>query len=49
KLSPITTEMKKLIADTKYLDSIIESGKEKAIAAAEPVLSKVYEIVGFQR
>jgi len=49
KLSPIATEMKKLIADTQYLDSIIESGKEKAIAVAEPVLSKVYEIVGFQR
>ena len=49
KLSPIATEMKKLIVDTQYLDSIIESGKEKAIAVAEPVLSKVYEIVGFQR
>ena len=47
KLSPIATEMKKLIADTQYLDSIIESGKEKAIIVAEPVLSKVYEIVGF--
>ncbi len=49
KLSPIAKEMKKLIADTQYLDSIIESGKEKAIIVAEPVLSKVYEIVGFQR
>ena len=47
KLSPIATEMKKLIADTQYLDSIIESGKDKAIIVAEPVLSKVYEIVGF--
>ena len=48
KLSPIAIEIKKLLSDTQYLDSIIESGKEKAIAAAEPVLSKVYEIVGFQ-
>jgi len=49
KLSPIATEIKKLLGDTRYLDSIIESGKEKAIAVADPVLSKVYEIVGFQR
>jgi len=49
KLSPIAIEMKKLIEDTRYLDSIIESGKEKAIKVAKPVLSKVYEIVGFKR
>ena len=49
KLAPIATEIKKLLGDTQYLDSIIESGKEKAITVAEPVLSEVYEIVGFQR
>ena len=49
KLAPIATEIKKLLRDTKYLDSIIELGKEKAITVAEPVLSEVYEIVGFQR
>ena len=48
KLTPIGKEIKKLLGDTQYLDSIIESGKEKAIIVAEPVLSKVYEIVGFQ-
>ena len=47
KLSPISYEMNKLMKDEKYLDSIISSGKKRAITVAEPVLSKIYEIVGF--
>ena len=46
-LFPITSEMNRLIEDKKYLDSIISTGKEKAIIVAEPVLDKVYEIIGF--
>jgi len=49
KLSPITKEINKLLNDKEYLDSIIKVGKEKAIAIADPVLTKVYEIVGFSR
>ena len=47
KLSPISKEMLKLLADEQYLDSIIKSGKEKAISVAEPVLLRVNEIIGF--
>jgi tryptophanyl-tRNA synthetase len=47
KLSPISFEMNKLMKDEKYLDSIISNGKDRAIKVAEPVLSKIYEIIGF--
>ena len=47
KLSPISFEMNKLMKDKKYLDSIIVDGKERATSVAEPVLSKIYEIIGF--
>jgi len=46
-ISPIAVEVKKLMDDKAFLDSIMKSGKEKAIENAEPVLRKVYEIVGF--
>ena len=49
KLSPISDEMNKLMKDETYLDSIINKGKERAISVADPVLSKIYEIVGFFR
>ena len=39
----------KKILDEKYLDSIISNGKERAINVAEPVLSKINEIIGFYR
>ena len=47
KLSPISFEMNKLMQDEKFLDSIISNGKDRAIKVAEPVLSKIYEIIGF--
>ena len=49
KLSPISKEINKLMKDDNYLDSIIIKGKEKAINVADPVLSKIYEIIGFFR
>ena len=49
KLSSISQEMNRLMKDEDYLDSIIIKGKEKAINVADPVLSKVYEIIGFFR
>ena len=48
-LSPVSTEMKKLLSDNQYLDSIMKEGRDKAINAAEPVLAKVYEIIGFSK
>jgi tryptophanyl-tRNA synthetase len=47
KLSPISLEMNKLMKDEKYLDLIISNGKDRAINIANPVLSKIYEIIGF--
>ncbi len=49
KLSPISLEINKLMTDAKYLDSIINKGKDRAINVADPVLSKIYEIIGFFR
>jgi len=46
KLTPISNEMNKLLDDNTYLDSIIDSGKVKATSVAEPILKKVYEIIG---
>ncbi|MDC1296548.1 tryptophan--tRNA ligase, partial [Alphaproteobacteria bacterium] len=46
KIIPISKEMKKLMNDNSYLDSIMKNGKEKAIGIAEPVLKQVYEIIG---
>ncbi|MDC3206366.1 tryptophan--tRNA ligase [Pelagibacteraceae bacterium] len=47
KLEPITSEMNKLVSDVSYIDSILNQGKENAIAVAEPVLQKTKEIIGF--
>ncbi len=47
KLEPITSEMNKLMSDVSYIDSILNKGKENAIAVAEPVLQKTKEIIGF--
>ena len=47
KLEPITSEMNKLMSDFSYIDSILNKGKENAIAVAEPVLQKTKEIIGF--
>ena len=49
KISPISLEINKLKKDKKYLDEIIESGKIRATEVADSVLSKVYEIIGFQK
>ena len=47
KLKPISLEMKKLMADDRYLDEIMKKGRDKAISIAEPVINKVYDIIGF--
>ena len=49
KITPIALEIKKLMEDKRYLDTIMKNGKEKAIAVAEPVLRQIYDIVGFSK
>lgn len=47
KLTPIATEMRRLLADPAEIDRILANGAEKAAAIAEPVLKDVKRIVGF--
>jgi tryptophanyl-tRNA synthetase len=47
KLAPIAAEMRRLMADPGYLDSILREGAERAAAIAEPILGETYRTVGF--
>ncbi|MEQ8266237.1 MAG: tryptophan--tRNA ligase [Parvibaculum sp.] len=47
KLSPVTNEMQRLMADPGYLDGLLEKGAVRARAIADPVITRVREIVGF--
>ncbi|MEM9837966.1 MAG: tryptophan--tRNA ligase [Pseudomonadota bacterium] len=47
KLSPISTEMRRLMDDTTYIDSILTNGVERADTIAAPILAEVKEIMGF--
>ena len=47
KLSPITGEMNRLMADPGYLDQILATGANKAYALARPIMAEVRQRVGF--
>ena len=47
KLAPITTEMRRLMADRGEIDRILKTGAEKAKSLAQPILDEVKKIVGF--
>jgi len=47
KLTPITSEMARLMDDPAYIDSVLQKGGQRASAIAQPVLAHVKEIVGF--
>ena len=49
KLSPITTEMNRLMRDPAEIDRILGRGAEQAEAIARPILNDVYDIVGMIR
>ena len=49
KLSPITDEMRRLMDDEGYIDSVLCDGAERATAIANPILDEVKDIVGFVR
>ena len=49
KVSPITAEMRKLVADPIYIDSILADGSERAQAIAVETMKAVKDIVGFIR
>jgi tryptophanyl-tRNA synthetase len=46
-LSPIATEMKRLLDDPGALDAALHVGAERARAIAEPICARAREIVGF--
>ena len=49
KLSPITTEMNRLMADPAEIDRILGDGADRADAIARPILDQVYDIIGMIR
>ena len=49
KLSPISTEIKKLLKEKSYLDKILSDGFEKANEIASKKLEKIHQIVGFKK
>ena len=49
RLSPITTEMNRLMQDPAEIDRILGAGAERADALARPILDQVYDIVGMIR
>ncbi|MEZ5885115.1 MAG: tryptophan--tRNA ligase, partial [Paracoccaceae bacterium] len=49
KLEPISTEMKRLMADPAEIDRILGAGAARADAIARPILEKTYEIMGMVR
>ena len=49
KLSPITSEMRRLMDDASYIDGVLAKGAERASAIANPILDQVKDVVGFIR
>ncbi len=49
KLSPITTEMSRLMQDPAEIDRILGEGADRADAIARPIVDQVYDIVGMIR
>ncbi|WP_128514468.1 tryptophan--tRNA ligase [Tabrizicola thermarum] len=49
KLSPITTEMNRLMADPGEIDRILADGADRADAIARPILEQVFDITGMIR
>jgi tryptophanyl-tRNA synthetase len=49
KVSPITAEMRRLVADPIYIDSILADGSARAQAIAAETMKAVKDIVGFIR
>ncbi len=47
KLDPIASEMRRLRADSGYIDQVLRDGGARARALAEPLMTEVRRIVGF--
>ena len=49
KLGPVNAEMKRLVADPVYIDSVLADGAARAQVAAAETMKAVKDIVGFVR
>jgi tryptophanyl-tRNA synthetase len=49
KLAPIAGEMRRLVADEAYIDSVLADGSRRARAIAQETMTAVKDIVGFVR
>ena len=49
KLSPISAEMARLMADVAEIDRVLGKGADRAAAIADPILEQTYDIVGMVR
>jgi len=49
KLSPIAAEMSRLMRDAAEIDRILDEGAERAHEIAQPILDRVFDIVGMVR
>ena len=47
-LSPISSEMSRIMQDIPQLDGVLEDGASKAKLIAEPILQKTYDIIGMK-
>jgi tryptophanyl-tRNA synthetase len=47
RLSPMTGEMKRLMADPGHVDAVLKDGADRARAIARPIMDEVKRIVGF--
>jgi tryptophanyl-tRNA synthetase len=46
-MAPISTEMKRYLADPAQIDAILSEGAKRARAISSPIMAEVQEIVGF--
>jgi tryptophanyl-tRNA synthetase len=49
KLGPVATEMKRLLQDIPYIDSVLADGSDRAHAIATETMKSVKDIIGFVR
>ena len=49
KLSPISAELKRLIADPGHIDQVLADGARRADEISGPIVDEVYELVGLLR
>ena len=49
KLTPITAEMSRLMADPAEIDRVLGDGADRAAALSEPILAETYARVGLLR